>query len=75
LSTYGSALALENPVGNGLPATYIAVTPAFPALVDSRRYAQSRRDWGYREIEAGHDAMVTSPQVVVETLTHLALKS
>jgi len=75
LSTYESPLLLGNPVGNGLPATYAAVTPEFPALADSRRYAQGRGDWRYVEIQAGHDAMVTSPQAVLEILTPLALNS
>jgi len=75
LSTYESALMLDNPVGNGLPVSYVAVRPAFPALVDSRRYAQERRDWRYMEIEAGHDAMVTAPQLVIRTLNRLTLNS
>jgi pimeloyl-ACP methyl ester carboxylesterase len=75
LSTYDSALILGHDLGNGLPATYVAVTPAFPALADSRRYAQGRGDWQYLEVEAGHDAMVTSPRAVLDILVRLALNS
>ena len=75
LSTYETALQLVNPVGNGLPATYVAVTPEFPALANSRRYAQGRGDWRYVEIEAGPDAMVTSPQAVLEILRPLGMNS
>ncbi len=71
LSTYESALLLESPIGNGLPATYVAVTPPFAPLADSRRYAQQRDDWRYVEIAAGYDAMVTSPRAVIEILNHL----
>jgi pimeloyl-ACP methyl ester carboxylesterase len=71
LSTYESALILAHPIGNGLPATYVAVTPPFAALADSRRYAQQRQDWRYVEIAAGHDAMVTSPRAVIKILDRL----
>ncbi len=71
MSTYESALLLESPIGNGLPATYVAVTPPFAAFADSRRYAQQRDDWRYVEIAAGHDAMVTSPRAVIEILNRL----
>jgi hypothetical protein len=63
---------LANEIGNGLPATYVAVTPAYRALAESRAYARNRSDWDYAEIVAGHDAMVTSPRAVVLLLERIA---
>ncbi len=62
LSTYESTLHLSHPLGNGLPASYIAVTPHYLATTASRDYARSRCDWQYAEMAGGHDAMVTSPE-------------
>lgn len=59
---------MTHPLGNGLPATYIAVTPHYLATTSSRDYARSRSDWQYMEIEAGHDAMVTSPEELCRLL-------
>ena len=72
LSTYESTLHLNHPLGNGLPASYIAVTPYYLATTSSRDYARSRRDWQYMEIEAGHDAMVTSPEHLCRLLEAVA---
>lgn len=72
VSTYESKLELKHPVGNDLPATYVAVTPYYAPTAASRQYAQSRADWGYCEIDAGHDAMITSPQAVLAILHQCA---
>ena len=70
ISTYEDRLMLKAPVGAGLPVTYIAVKPHYGPGQASRAYARSRPDWTYQEIEAGHDAMVTSPGLLAETLLH-----
>lgn len=72
VSTYESPVELRHGLGNGLPATYVAVRPEYRALAESRAYARQRADWDYREITAGHDAMVTSPRAVVEVLEQIA---
>lgn len=72
LSTYESPLHLSHPLGNGLPASYIAVTPHYLATTSSRDYAKTRSDWQYMEIEAGHDAMVTSPAELCRLLENVA---
>lgn len=68
IATYEDALTFTNPPGNGLPTTYIAVTPHYGPTTASRDYAKTRDDWTYLEIEAGHDAMVTSPAALNEIL-------
>lgn len=68
LSTYEDVFKLKGPVGNGLPATYIAVKPDYAPLAASRAFAKGQSGWRYLEIDAGHDAMVTSPRALTEIL-------
>lgn len=68
IATYEDALTFEHAPGNGLPTTYIAVTPYYGPTASSRDYARERADWSYIEMEAGHDAMVTSPKALTEIL-------
>lgn len=68
IKTYEDSLALQHDPGNGVPATYIAVTPYYAPTQASREYAKARKDWTYAEIAAGHDAMITSPQVLISRL-------
>jgi len=72
LSTWESPLQLKNPtVGNGLPATYVAVRPLYPTLGDVRAFAKAQKGWDYVELDAGHDAMVTSPEPLAELLLNI----
>jgi pimeloyl-ACP methyl ester carboxylesterase len=67
--TYSLPLLLKNPIGNGVPATYIrCVDPAFANAASSADYARSRSGWQYREIATGHDAMVTAPAELTQML-------
>jgi pimeloyl-ACP methyl ester carboxylesterase len=62
LQPYFDKLQLAGPLGNGVPATYIACSqPVFEPLARSREISLSRPDWRYLEIPTGHDAMVTLP--------------
>ena len=72
LSTYEAKMHLTHPLGNGLPATYIAVVPHYLPTTSSRDYAKSRSDWQYVEMPAGHDAMVTSPEHLSCLLVEMA---
>ena len=71
IATYEDAIEFTGDPDNGLPTTYIAVTPHYAPTAQSRAYAQSRQDWRYLEIEAGHDAMVTSPKALAQMLLDL----
>ena len=72
LSTYESKMTLTHALGNGLPATYIAVTTHYLATTASRNYAKTRSDWQYLEMEAGHDAMVTAPRALADLFLEAA---
>jgi pimeloyl-ACP methyl ester carboxylesterase len=60
--TYLSKLTLRNPVGNGLPTTYIACnSPFFGSTAKSREFVATMKTWDYREFPSGHDAMLIKP--------------
>lgn len=67
--TYFDRLELKHPLGNGLPATYIAVTaPLFPNTAHSRQVAREQPGWNYLEIPTGHDAMLLMPEELANML-------
>jgi pimeloyl-ACP methyl ester carboxylesterase len=68
LRSYQEPLGLERPLGNGLPVTYLhCVAPRYEAIASSLGVV-ARAGFGCREIETGHDAMITAPELVVEEL-------
>lgn len=74
LKAYTEPLQLQHPIGNGLPKTYIAVTdPWYPPLAALRDWVRAQPDWQWREIAAGHDAMVTAPDALAELLQAIAI--
>ncbi|QDL38589.1 alpha/beta fold hydrolase [Rhodoferax sediminis] len=69
LQTYYDRLQLQHPLGNGLPATYIACSePYFASTVLSREIAQSMPGWRYLEIPTAHDAMLLMPRELTTLL-------
>ncbi|WP_233853014.1 alpha/beta fold hydrolase [Paraburkholderia sp. HD33-4] len=71
--TYFDKLLLKHPVGNGLPATYIACTqPLHRNTAHSREVAKGMKGWKYKEIATGHDAMITQPEELVILLLEVA---
>jgi pimeloyl-ACP methyl ester carboxylesterase len=67
------ALKLHHPLGNGLPCSYIAcMSPTHPFVAASHNIARANKDWQWRELDACHDAMITSPQAVAAILEQLA---
>ena len=68
-SVFCSSLALDHPVGNGRPCTYLCCTdPIYGPLESSRRWAKGRPGWAWQEIATGHDAMVTAPDQLARML-------
>ncbi|MFJ1259419.1 alpha/beta fold hydrolase [Cupriavidus sp. CuC1] len=69
LQTYFDKLNLENPLCNGVPATYIACSkPLFPVNAKSRELAKTTPGWTYLEIPTAHDAMILMPYELTEML-------
>lgn len=74
LKAYTEPLVLQHQFGNGLSKTYIAVTdPWYPPLAAVRAQVRAQPDWQWREIAAGHDAMLTSPEALAALLEELAM--
>jgi pimeloyl-ACP methyl ester carboxylesterase len=69
LNAFYEPLALHHPVGNGLPATYVACTqPYLASTATSRDYAKARADWTYVELATGHNAMMLVPHDLTSLL-------
>lgn len=66
LATYENTMTLKNPVGNGKPATYIAMKPDYASTAAGRTLARAQPGWRYVELDGAHDAMVTAPQAVID---------
>jgi len=73
LGAYETALVVKNPIGNGLPRTYIACTnPVFGPANPSKAWVQQQSGWSWVEIPTGHLPMVTAPDLLVQTLMKVA---
>jgi pimeloyl-ACP methyl ester carboxylesterase len=69
LQTFVDRLRLAHPLGNGLPATYIACSdPLFPTTAPSRERARHLPGWQYLEIPTAHNAMTLMPQALARML-------
>ncbi len=72
-STFTAPIRLANPLGNGLPVTYIRCTdPAYAPMAASAARAKATPGWTYVELATGHDAMVTAPAELTAILAGLA---
>jgi pimeloyl-ACP methyl ester carboxylesterase len=73
LGAYDSPLIVKNPIGNGLPRTYVACTnPVFSPANPSKAWVKQQAGWNWIEIPTGHLPMVTAPDLLVQTLIKLA---
>lgn len=69
LQTYYDKLELTHPLGNDVPATYIACSkPLFASTALSREIARGIPGWKYVEIPTGHNAMMLMPCELTELL-------
>ena len=68
LSVYESALELRNPLGNGVPASYIVCSdPVFAPLEPSRAIAR-RMGCRFHSIPTNHEVMFTQPLELAQML-------
>lgn len=68
LASYESPLALTNPVGNGLPITYVACTDPWYAGMESSRKRAAERGWPIKHLASAHDAMILAPEATTAAL-------
>lgn len=73
IGSYEAAFRLQHPIGNGLPATYLACSqPSFAAMASSHQCVRKNAPhWNWRELATGHDAMVSAPALVLDALSGL----
>ncbi len=70
---FTSPLNIRNPVGNGVPTTYVACTnPPYAPLEGVRQWARTQ-PWQWHDLHATHDAMVTHPDLLTDYLLGFAL--
>jgi len=71
--SFTERMALNNPIGNGIPCTYVRCTqPPHLSAAASSRWAQQQPDWQFVEMEACHDVMIEKPVELAELLVRLA---
>ena len=76
-ATYDSPLNIRQPVGNGLPTTYIActlnpLTSIMPMRQWARQRAAAHDGWSYEELPTVHNAMMTAPALLTQALLSIA---
>lgn len=68
LKSYSEPLQLTRSPDNGIARTYLScIEPVYAPIDDSRQRAAAY-GWGWRDIHAGHDAMISAPDAVVAAL-------
>jgi pimeloyl-ACP methyl ester carboxylesterase len=72
VGTYTGTFAFGSSGSNGLKRTYIAATkPLYALLVPTHERIRADKTWSFTTIEAGHDCMVTAPDVLASLLTEV----
>ena len=73
LRPYLDRVQLEHPLGNGIPATYLACTAShLPASTLSASRVRQLPEWRYLEIASGHNVQLHCPDELTRILTDLA---
>jgi pimeloyl-ACP methyl ester carboxylesterase len=69
---YDAVLDFDAATVQSLPRTFIDCTaPALPTIAAARARVRSEPGWNLVEIPTGHDAMISAPQAVLDTLLAL----
>ena len=69
---YTEPVRIVNGPGNGLPITYIAcVKPRYPVSAGSHERAQETPGVRFRAIEAGHNCIISAPDLVADELLEI----
>ncbi len=67
-ATYTTPHTFRNPIGNGLPATYVVCTDPLYGPAEASRAWVRAAGWRMVEIATGHDAMVIAPDRLADLL-------
>jgi pimeloyl-ACP methyl ester carboxylesterase len=72
LACYTKPIRLKHPAGNGRPMTYIACTkPRYPVSAGMHEKVQAMPHIRYRPIEAGHNCIISAPDLVARELLEI----
>jgi pimeloyl-ACP methyl ester carboxylesterase len=72
VACYTKPIRLVHPAGNGRPMTYIACTkPRYPVSAGTHEKVQAMPHIRFRPIEAGHNCIISAPDLVAEELLAL----
>jgi pimeloyl-ACP methyl ester carboxylesterase len=72
VACYTKPVRLANPAGNGRPMTYIACTrPRYPVSAGMHEKVQAMPHIRYRPIEAGHNCIISAPDLVARELLEI----
>ena len=72
LACYTKPIRLKHPAGNGRPMTYIACTsPRYPVSAGMHEKVQAMPHIRYRPIEAGHNCIISAPDLVAAELLEI----
>ncbi len=73
VACYTKPIRLNHPAGNGRPVTYIACTkPRYPVSAGMHEKVQTMPHVNFRPIEAGHNCIVSAPDLVANELLEVA---
>jgi len=69
LACYTKPIRLNHPAGNGRPMSYIACTrPRYPVSAGMHEKVQAMPHIRFRPIEAGHNCIISAPELVAREL-------
>ncbi|MDI1284772.1 MAG: alpha/beta hydrolase [Reyranella sp.] len=72
VACYTKPIRLFHPAGNGRPMTYIACTkPRYPVSAGMHEKVQTMAHIRYRPIEAGHNCILSAPDLVANELLEI----
>jgi pimeloyl-ACP methyl ester carboxylesterase len=72
VACYTKPIILHHPAGNGRPMTYIACTkPRYPVSAGMHEKVQTMPHVRYRPIEAGHNCIISAPDLVARELLEI----
>lgn len=72
VACYTKPIRLFHPAGNGRPMTYIACTkPRYPVSAGTHEKVQTMAHIRYRLIEAGHNCILSAPDLVARELLEI----
>ena len=73
IGTYTQTFVLRQPLGNGVPKTYIECTSTpIAALEPFKRQVRDSKEWVVRPLASGHDAMVVASEALSNMLLEIA---